>query len=29
MPPLANCGFGTKFAWLNDRCGVSWQCNLN
>jgi len=27
MPP-ANYGFSTKFAWLNDRFGVSWQINL-
>jgi predicted 3-demethylubiquinone-9 3-methyltransferase (glyoxalase superfamily) len=27
MPP-ANYGFSTKFTWLNDRFGVSWQLNL-
>lgn len=27
MPP-ANYGFGTKFTWLNDRFGVSWQLNF-
>lgn len=27
MPP-ASYGFSTKFAWLNDRYGVSWQLNL-
>lgn len=27
MPP-ANYGFSTKFAWINDRFGVSWQLNL-
>ncbi len=27
MPP-GNYGFSTKFAWLNDRFGVSWQINL-
>ncbi|MFO0808958.1 MAG: VOC family protein [Gemmataceae bacterium] len=27
MPP-GNYGFSTKFVWLNDRFGVSWQLNL-
>ena len=27
MPP-ASYGFSRKFAWLNDRYGVSWQLNL-
>ncbi len=27
MPP-GNYGFSRKFAWLNDRFGVSWQINL-
>jgi len=27
MPP-GNYGFSTKFTWLNDRFGVSWQLNL-
>ena len=27
MPP-DNYGFSRKFAWLNDRFGVSWQLNL-
>jgi predicted 3-demethylubiquinone-9 3-methyltransferase (glyoxalase superfamily) len=27
MPP-DNYGFSKKFAWLNDRFGVSWQLNL-
>ncbi len=27
MPP-GNYGFSTKFAWINDRFGVSWQLNV-
>jgi predicted 3-demethylubiquinone-9 3-methyltransferase (glyoxalase superfamily) len=27
MPPN-NYGFSQKFAWLNDRYGVSWQLNV-
>ena len=27
MPP-DNYGFSTKFGWLNDQYGVSWQLNL-
>jgi predicted 3-demethylubiquinone-9 3-methyltransferase (glyoxalase superfamily) len=26
--PLGNYGFSTKFVWLSDRFGVSWQLNL-
>jgi predicted 3-demethylubiquinone-9 3-methyltransferase (glyoxalase superfamily) len=26
--PLGDYGFSRKFAWLNDRFGVSWQINL-
>ena len=27
MPP-DNYGFSSKFGWVNDRYGVSWQLNL-
>ena len=25
--PLDDCGFRRKFAWIEDRYGVSWQLN--
>lgn len=28
MMPLNNYGFSTRFGWLADRFGVSWQLNL-
>lgn len=28
LMPLGNYGFSTKFGWLNDRFGVSWQINF-
>ena len=28
LMPVANYGFSTKFGWLCDRFGVSWQLNL-
>ncbi|MBZ9845246.1 MULTISPECIES: VOC family protein [unclassified Mesorhizobium] len=28
LMPAGNYGFSQRFAWLNDRFGVSWQINL-
>ncbi|TKB11047.1 MAG: VOC family protein [Mesorhizobium sp.] len=28
LMPAGDCGFSRRFAWLNDRFGVSWQINL-
>jgi predicted 3-demethylubiquinone-9 3-methyltransferase (glyoxalase superfamily) len=28
LMPVGNYGFSTRFGWLKDRFGVSWQLNL-
>ena len=28
LMPMDNYGFSKKFAWVNDKFGVSWQLNL-
>ena len=28
LMPIDNYGFSSRFGWLNDRFGVSWQINL-
>jgi predicted 3-demethylubiquinone-9 3-methyltransferase (glyoxalase superfamily) len=28
LMPLDNYGFSTRFGWVKDRFGVSWQMNL-
>ena len=28
LMPVGNYGFSSRFGWLSDRFGVSWQLNL-
>lgn len=28
LMPLGDCGFSTRFGWVQDKYGVSWQLNL-